>query len=273
MTARSEGGVERLDLDAYLERIGFGGDPRPDLDTLIGLHRAHVTSIPFENLDVVLGREISLELDALQAKLVRQQRGGYCYEHGLLFAAALERIGFTLTRLVARVQPGTPGPRSHMLSRALIDGMPWLADVGYGAGLLEPIALESGTTVDQDGWGYRLERYDDGAWLVAAGHGQEWAQLYAFTLEPQRPIDYVVVNHFTQTHPGSPFVGQPVVFDNRGDARHRLTGLELTIEWPDGNRERRALAAGELGETLRDVFDIILSGTDLATLRSRAQAR
>ena len=274
MAAGGEWGGERLDLAAYLERIGYPGDPRPELETLIAIHRAHVTAIPFENLDIVLGRGISLELEDLQTKLVGGRRGGYCYERGLLFAAALERIGFSLIRLIARVNPRRPepGPRTHMLSRVLIDGRPWLADVGFGAGLLEPIPLEAGTTVDQEGWHYRLERDGEGAWLAAARQGEQWSDLYAFTLERQRPIDYVVANHFTQTHPRSPFVGQPVAFSNAIGVRHRLKGLELRIERPDGGHEQRELTTRERDEALREIFGIVLSPPDLAALPARAAA-
>ncbi len=98
----SEWRSEQLDVDAYLERVGYDGDLKPTAETLRGLHRAHVAAIPFENLDIVLGRGISLEMDAMQDKLIRRDRGGYCYEHNLLFAALLERIGFAVSRLTAR---------------------------------------------------------------------------------------------------------------------------------------------------------------------------
>jgi N-hydroxyarylamine O-acetyltransferase len=103
----------RLDLDAYLERIAYAGSLAADADTLRGLHRAHAATIPFENLDIVLGRTIELDLDSVQDKLVGRRRGGYCFKHNLLFAAVLERVGYAVTRLAARVQytathPGSP---------------------------------------------------------------------------------------------------------------------------------------------------------------------
>jgi N-hydroxyarylamine O-acetyltransferase len=98
--------IDRLDLDAYLARIGFGGAPAADVDTLRALHRAHHAAIPFENVDIVLGRRLEVDLDSVQDKLVRRPRGGYCFEHNLLFAAVLERLGYAVTRLAARRAPG-----------------------------------------------------------------------------------------------------------------------------------------------------------------------
>ncbi|MBN6055703.1 arylamine N-acetyltransferase, partial [Nonomuraea sp. RK-328] len=106
--------IEKLDLDAYLTRIGRGAPRTPSAETLRSLHRAHVTSIPFENLDVVLGRGARIDLESLQHKLVGRRRGGYCHEHNLLFAAALERLGFRVTRHLARIRLGRLHlPRTH----------------------------------------------------------------------------------------------------------------------------------------------------------------
>ncbi len=133
-----------LDLAAYLQRVGYGGSLDPTLETLRALHLAHTSAIPFENLDIPLGRGISLELADLQAKLVASRRGGYCFEQNALFAAVLESLGFKLLRLAARVRFGATEirPRTHMLLEVEVDNEPWLADVGFGcAGLRFPIAM------------------------------------------------------------------------------------------------------------------------------------
>ena len=109
--------IESLDLDAYLARIGHAR-VAPSADALRSLHRAHVLAIPFENIDVILGTHPGIGLDAIQAKLVGRQRGGYCYEHALLFGAALEQLGFDVVRRVGRVQPHKAGPRTHGLVRS-----------------------------------------------------------------------------------------------------------------------------------------------------------
>lgn len=162
-----------LDLQAYLNRIGVDRLPRNAGAALRQLHRAHVTSIPFENLDVVLGRKISVDVADLEAKLVRHRRGGYCYEHNLLFAAALEQLGYQVELLVGRVQPAKPGPRTHAVLRVEADARSWLADVGFGgpAQLLEPIPMTLTAPVAQDDWAYRIvdAPFDGGRVLQAAG--------------------------------------------------------------------------------------------------------
>ncbi|CAN5212012.1 arylamine N-acetyltransferase [soil metagenome] len=259
--------TDRLDLDAYLERIGYIGERAADAGTLRDLHRAHADTIAFENLDVVLGRPIELDLDSVQDKLVRRLRGGYCFEHNLLFGAALERLGYAVTRLAARVQPAGPGPRTHMLLRVAADGREWLADVGFGASLLEPLALEA-TTVCQGSWTYRLTPGDPEAWLLQAGRPEGWADLYGFTLEPQRRIDYDVYNHYTATHPRSPFAGQIVALRTTPDVKHALRGRLLTATRPSGATEEQQLSIDETIDVLCDLFAIRLDATEIALLRS-----
>ncbi len=259
----------RLDLDAYLKRIAYAGALRANADTLRGLHRAHAAAIPFENLDIVLGRTIELALDSVQDKLVRRRRGGYCYEHNLLFAAVLERLGFAVTRLAARVQPAHPGPRTHMLLRVVADGRPWLADVGFGASLLEPLPLES-TTARQGGWTYRLGPAGPDAWRLRASRPEGWSDLYVFNLEPQRPIDYAVYNHYTATHPSSPFVGRAVVLRTQPHVQHALRGQQLTTTRPAGAMETLDLTVDELPEVLSDLFGISLDPDEAAGLRRAA---
>jgi len=260
--------IDRLDLDAYLKRIGYTAAPEADVNTLRGLHRAHAATIPFENLDIVLGRTIDLDLGHVQDKLVRDQRGGYCFEHNLLFAAVLERLGYAVTRLAARVQPARPGPRTHMLLRVVADGDPWLADVGFGASLLEPLPLE-GTIASQGAWVYRLESSGPGEWLLQSRRPDGWSDLYGFTLEAQRPIDYAVYNHYTATHPQSPFAGQVVALRTEPQIQHALRGRELTTTRPDGTSESLQLTVDEALGVLADLYGIALNAEDIAALRQR----
>src|SRR5450631_1379783 len=124
-----------LDLDAYLQRIEWAGAVRPTFDTLTGLLQAHMLHIPFENLDVLLGRPVRIDLAGVQDKLVRAGRGGYCFEHATLFAAALEILGFQPARHSARVilfAPRTASPRTHMfLTVPLAEGT-FVVDPGFG---------------------------------------------------------------------------------------------------------------------------------------------
>ena len=134
-----------LDLNAYFNRINYNGDRQPTLDVLNALHLAHATRIPFENLDILLGRPIRLDLASLQAKLITGHRGGYCFEHNLLFLAVLEALGYVVKPLAARVRLGESRlrARTHMLLMVTVDDRPMIADVGFGGGgLLHPIPLQ-----------------------------------------------------------------------------------------------------------------------------------
>jgi len=196
-----------LDLEAYLRRIDYAGDLVPSRATLDALHRAHATHIPFENLDILLGVPIRLDLASLQAKLVAGRRGGYCFEQNALFAAVLEKLGFAVTRLAARVRLGSDAvrPRTHMTLGVDVGGARVLADVGFGAsGLLLPLAFDAGRPSQQYAWTYRIVD-EGGRWLLQSRHGEAWEDLYAFTDEPQHAVDYELANYYTSTHPESRF--------------------------------------------------------------------
>lgn len=258
--------VGRLDVDAYLARVDHDGDLSPTVGTLRSLHRAHTAVIPFENLDVVLGRGVSLEMDDIQRKLVRHRRGGYCYEHNLLFAALLERLGYRVKRLAARVRADDSGLRTHMLLVVEVEGGAFLADVGFGATLLEPIPLEEGAVSRQGGWTYGLARDGDGSWWLRSRDAEGWTDLYSFTEEPQLPADYAVYNHYTATHPDSPFVGQPRVVRVEPEVRYTLGGRTLIAKQPDGLSRKRDLSGEEAAGALQDTFGIVLEPEEVASI-------
>jgi N-hydroxyarylamine O-acetyltransferase len=236
-TARSPTVLVVFDLDAYLARIRLPGPA-----SLAELHRAHVTSIPFENLDPHAGIPVSLEIEDLQRKLVRAGRGGYCFEHNLLLKAALEALGYEVEAVLARVrvgaEPGAIRPRSHLLLRVRAGGADWHADVGFGNGsLLEPLPWGPGGEHVQAGWRFRVVQ--EGSLLVLQSMRKgEWADVYAFAPEPSPTIDLETSNWFTATHPRSPFVtGLIVSKQDRNGTRTSLSdwgGLTLTEETPAG---------------------------------------
>ncbi len=261
---------DRIDVDAYLERIGYSGRREPTLETLRGLHLAHATAIPFENLDILLGRPILLDLASLQAKLVRARRGGYCFEHNSLFAAVLEALGFRVTRLGARVRMGRPPteplPDTHMLLAVDAQGAPWLADVGFGGdGLPLPIPFEPGPAIEEMRRTYRLvvEPAPTGGAIDSPSphvlqtlRAGEWFALYAFTLEQRSDVDYEMANWFTSTHPRSPFVQGVVAQRLFPDGWLTLHGLELTRSYTDGRSETTMVGADELLSVLAERFGL-----------------
>lgn len=270
MTTESVWGGEQLDLDAYLARIGYEGDRRPTQETLRALHAAHSASLAFENLDIVLGRPILLDLESLQAKMVMQRRGGYCYEQNLLYAAALDHLGFTVSGLCARTRMGESRlrPATHALLKVELAGEDWITDVGFGGeALLEPLPLRDGVTAQQGGWTFGLvheERTD--AWVLRTRHEDGWFDLYAFGTERRFPVDYVVFNHYISTHPRSPFTGRMVVQRPLLDQRSTLIGREFTRTRPDWSREVREVAPEELPGLLDAEFGITLTAAEAETL-------
>jgi len=195
-------------VTAYLGRIGLAGRADPDLAEL---HRAHATTVAFENFDSFSGAPVSLDPVHLEEKIVARGRGGYCFEHNLLLASALESLGGReVSPMLARVGLGpddSPGHLGHLLLRVTDrDGSLWLADGGFGGGgLLDPLPFEAGTEVEQSGWRYRL--VVDGPELVLqVFQDDDWTDMYGFVPEAALPVDIVVNNWFTATHPDSPFV-------------------------------------------------------------------
>jgi N-hydroxyarylamine O-acetyltransferase len=224
-----------FDLDAYLARIGLAGRP-----TIAEVHRAHVTSIPFENLDPFCGIPVSLALEDLQQKLVSKRRGGYCFEQNLLLKAALEALGAEVEPLLARVRVGVASgsmrPRTHLILRVRVDGASWHADVGFGLGsLLEPIPFGVGGEHVQSGWRFRV--VEEGPELVLQSAGEdEWLDLYGFLPEPVPFVDLETSNWFTSTHPRSPFVTGVIVGTHDGDGGRAMLrdwdGLALKEQSP-----------------------------------------
>jgi N-hydroxyarylamine O-acetyltransferase len=206
-----------------------------------------VESIPFENLDILLGRPIRLDLPSLDAKLVASRRGGYCFEQNTLFAAALGGIGFTVTPLAARVRLGgrTDGARTHMLLRVRAGERDWLADVGFGGGgLLEPMPIEPSGETRQGSWRFRI--VEDGQERVLQNAGPTgWRDLYAFTTEPQLPVDFVVANHYTSTHPDSSFTKLLLVQQTSADVAHMIRGDVFLTMRPGEAPRKRSIADGE----------------------------
>jgi N-hydroxyarylamine O-acetyltransferase len=221
-----------FDIGAYLDRIGYSGELVATQGVLEALHLAHATRIPFENLDILLGRAIHLDLESLQTKLVRNRRGGYCFEHNILFGSLLEHIGFRVRRLAARVRVRGPQmlPRTHMTLLVEVDGKRWLADVGFGGeGLLRPVPFDSAQPSVQFHWTYRVVPREE-SWILQSLRDGTWIDLYGFGLEAQEQIDYEMANYYTSTHPSSRFVQTLTAQKTTPERRTVLRNRELTVD-------------------------------------------
>lgn len=239
-----------LDFAAYLERVGLSAGERP---TLQAIHRAHVTAIPFENLDPHRGIPVSLAQEDLERKLVHARRGGYCFEQNLLLASALEHLGLTVELMLARVRrgapPGTVRPRSHLVLRVTDGGdRVWHADVGLGLGtLLDPIPFgpDGGAVYEQSGWSFRV--LDEGPELVLQTIAEgSWCDVYAFPPQPVPRVDIETSNWWTSTNPQSPFVFGLIASVHRPDGRRESISdwsgpLELRVQSPDDTQVSQPL--------------------------------
>lgn len=243
------------DLSAYLARIGYDGEVAPTRVALARLHFLHPQAIPFENFDALAGRGVRIALKEVFAKLVRERRGGYCFEHNTLFHAVLEAFGFPVTALGGRVLMGQADDaqvaRTHKLLRVICEGEDLIADVGFGGMTLTgPLRLAEGAPQKTPHEPYRLDRGGEDWWLRAEISG-EWRLLYRFTLQPVPAIDEVVANHYVATHPASAFTftlraarilphGRLTLLDRRL-TEHRLGEASLPEQIADDAALRRAL--------------------------------
>ena len=255
-----------VDLAGYLARTGHPPVGAPTVAALRSLAEAHVRAIPFENIDVVLGRHKGIDVSVINSKVLRRDRGGYCYEHQMLFGGVLERLGYRVRRLMARGKADRSGPHTHMMLVVSAEGQDLLTDIGYGANMLYPIPLRDGVIVDQGGWELRLED-DNGWWVLSKRVGDEWEVMYGFDLIERRRIDYEVAHHYVSTHPKSPFTGQTVVMRLEPGLSRRLVGHTLTVERPDGTVVTTEVDASALDSTLRGL-GVVLTASELAALRA-----
>jgi arylamine N-acetyltransferase len=247
-------GIEALDLDRYLDRVGVRARP-PGPEVLAELHEAHVRTFTFDNIDVLLGTHAGVGLDAVQEKFVGRGRGGYCFEHATLFAAAAERLSYDVRRRLGRV--GDPGaaPRTHFVVEIVLDGRPLLADPGFGMSVLRPIALEDGIEEDQDGWRYRVRRIDGGhaGWEMHRLREDGWELMHTSDDLPVRPVDVVMGHHYTSTFPSSHFRSGLMVTRHL-DGRHlTVTHDAVTVRRAGQPTEHRRLRDGELVDLLDEL--------------------
>jgi N-hydroxyarylamine O-acetyltransferase len=253
----------RLDLDAYLRRVGYSGSPTPTLDTLAAIHLLHAQTIPFENLNPFLGWPVRLDVESLQQKLVRDGRGGYCFEQNLLFSHALRMIGFRVTWLAARVVWNAPADsipaRSHMLLLVDLESRQYVADVGFGGSTLTaPLRLETDVEQATPHEAFRLMGLPSGFLLEANVNGV-WEALYRFDLQEQFLPDYEVSSWYLSNHPASRFVTGLMAARPGVDCRYALRNADFAVHHVNGPTERRTITSvPKMRTVLEDVFRLTL---------------
>lgn len=253
-----------LDPAAYLTRIGYDGPTSPTEEALHALVAAHGRTIPFENLDPVLGVPVDqLGPVVLEDKLVARRRGGYCYEHNGLFGFVLDALGFGVERITGRVvwmrEPDAPLPtKTHQVLSVTVPGddQPFLVDVGFGGQTLSsPIRLAAGPTQQTRHEPYRI--VEDGAQLMLCAQVREtWQSLYVFTTQPRPQIDLEVGSWYVSTHPSSIFVTGLTAALVTDEARYNLRGRNLAIHRANGSEKIRFDTAAQVLDVLAGTFGI-----------------
>ncbi len=252
-----------IDLDAYFRRIGYEGGRAPTLETLRALHRLHPQAIPFENLDPLLGRPVKLDPASLERKLVREGRGGYCYEQNLLFREVLQAIGFPVTGLAARVLWNVPEgvvmPRTHMLLLVDVDEVTHVADVGFGGQTLTgPLRLAPDVEQATPHEPFRLVRSGE-QFVLQSKIRESWVSLYRFDLQDQIQPDYEVYNWYVSTHPQSIFVNSLLAGRAAPGRRYTLLNNQLSVHHLNGGADKGVLATvAEIREALQTEFRLTL---------------
>ena len=250
-----------MDVDAYLARIGYRGPREVTAGTLRSLHRAHMGSVPFENLDIHAGRPIVLEEGALFDKIVGRQRGGFCYELNGLFSALLRHLGFRVTRLSAGVlnDDGSFGPAfDHMVLLVELEDR-WLADVGFGDSFREPLLLDIRDHQVRDGRVYRVVH--DGRQGTMLSHRDKTSvpHGYQFDFDARTFDDYADMCQYHQISPDSPFTRKRLCSRATPAGRITLSGTRLIIT-EHGRRQERELSEDEWRRALKEHFGVDLHG-------------
>lgn len=239
---------DALNLDAYFARIGYQGPTSVSAQTLHALAAAHTAALPFNNVDILLGKLIPLDLASLQEKLIVQGRGGYCFEQNGFMTHVLRRLGFKVRPMGGRVRLDRPRhivpPRTHMVIFAEADGERWLVDVGFGRySLTCALRLDTDTEQTMPMEVRRLVR-EDGRIFHQARSGEEWRDVYEFTLDEFHAIDQEVGNWWTSTSPTSRFkthLTAARVVPSRG--RVTILDRQFSTIAADGTAERREIAS------------------------------
>lgn len=255
-----------FDLDSYFGRVNYRGGTDAGEETLHDLHTAHTLNVPFENLDVFYRKPIPLDEASLYNKIVKEKRGGYCFEMNGIFSFVLQRMGFNVTNLLARViiNGNQYTTKTHQAILVQAGGRQWIADVGFGNdGIIAPLILEEGTEQRQFAHTYRLTKHSSFGYMLQKKQGDRYNPLYVFTLEECFPDDFLMSNHFTATFPGSFFLSMRMCTMPTPDGRITLTDSHFKVVKNDGVSERPIADESDFKALSKEHF-----GLDLDLIRS-----
>jgi N-hydroxyarylamine O-acetyltransferase len=257
-----------MDVEAYLHRIAYDGSRQASVDTLRELHRRHLYSVPFENLDITLGTRIELDPALLFDKIVARHRGGFCYELNGLFHDLLAALGFRVSMLsgCVRHEDGGFGPEfDHMLLKVELPE-PWLADVGFGESFVDPLPLKPGAEELENGHLFGVIPENGGWELFRRDSDGMQVPLYRFSDVPHRLSEYEEMSNYHQTSPESSFTRRSICTMALPNGRITLAGMRL-IATKNGSREQHLLQSeSELRDCLRKQFGVELPNADWSRL-------
>jgi N-hydroxyarylamine O-acetyltransferase len=243
------------DLNAYLDRIGYTGSRAPTLETLTAIHRAHLMTIPYENLNLHIGRDLPLGQAQAFEKIVGQKRGGWCCEMNGLMAWVLTEMGYVVSLLASGVMEQPQGDGSegeHLVLLVRIDGRSWLVDVGFGNGIFEPIPMEVGSYT-QGSLTYALSRSGD-VWFFK--NHQYGGAGFVFTLTPREMPHFTEMCRFLQTDPTGRFVTKTICFRFTEQGYDMLIGAVLTSVTGADVSERVIESQAEYEQALAEKFGL-----------------
>lgn len=224
-----------MNIDAILERIHWDGALRQDVETLRGLQRAFLASVPFENLDIHRGVSITLEPERIHEKIVSRRRGGFCYECNTVMFDLLTGLGFNVERVSCRMAIGPePGPEFDHLALVVKLDAEYLVDVGNGQSADQPLALNDSGTVISEHVHYMVAPCESELALWYSEDGRQWLPRFLFTRTPRQLREYTAMCLFHQTSPDSIFTQSKLCTLPTPRGRVTYTGRQLTIR--DGHR-------------------------------------
>ncbi|MBJ3785774.1 arylamine N-acetyltransferase family protein [Devosia sediminis] len=252
---------EKVNLKAYFERIGFAGSIAPTLPTLELLHALHPATIPFENLTPLMGDPVPLDQPSLERKMLTERRGGYCFEHNLLFIRMLEDLDFVVRPLLARVvwtnPEGASLPPSHLLLLVDVNGQNYVVDVGFGGlSLTTPLRLRADVEQPTPHETFRLTGGDPD-WTLEAKIGEDWKPVYVFSLDAVSEADIAPINQEIAT--ASPFTVELRVALSPSGRRLKLHNRSFTAQPVDGEKSQREIGSmEEMRAVLTNEFGLVL---------------